>query len=68
MVSNAKDNQEEAVKAFEIFKNTLIKKIGSNYSDTNFMGMTMLIWKNVEGVTVMLTRKDVKTMLTILLN
>lgn len=68
VVSNAKDNQEEAVKAFEIFKNTLIKKIGSNYSDTNFMGMTMLIWKNVEGVTVMLTRKDVKTMLTILLN
>lgn len=68
VVSNAKDNQEDAVKAFEIFKNMLIKKFGSNYSDSNFMGMTMLMWKNIERFTVMLTRKEAKAMLTILLN
>ncbi|NWF51350.1 MAG: hypothetical protein HXY49_12505 [Ignavibacteriaceae bacterium] len=63
---NGKENEDDAMKLFEIFKKQLIKKFGSNISENNMMGMTMLQWKGVEKYTVMLSRKDSHTMLMVL--
>lgn len=67
-VSNSKDDESDAVIAFDIFKNALIKKYGNNFSENSMMGMTLITWKGLDNLTVMLTTKDVKTMLTVIVD
>ncbi|MCX7876879.1 MAG: hypothetical protein N2321_12045 [Melioribacteraceae bacterium] len=66
VVSNGKENEEDAQKLFDISKATLINKYGNKYSENSMMGVTMLMWKGIERYTVMLSRKGDKTMLTVI--
>jgi hypothetical protein len=66
IISNGKEKEEDAQKLFDMAKGVLIKKFGNNYAENNMLGVTMIMWKEIVGYTVMLTRKGEKTMLAVL--
>ncbi len=65
VISNGKEIEEDSQKLFDISKSALIKKYGNKYSENSMIGVTMLMWKGLEGYTVMLTRKAEKTIVTV---
>ncbi len=65
VISNGRDKEEDAQKLFDISKTALIKKYGNNYSENSMLGLTMIMWKGIEGYIVLLSRKGEKTMLTV---
>ncbi len=68
VIGNGKDKPEEAKILFDKLKEILIKKYGSNVSENSMLGLTMLMWKEIDGISIMLTSKEEKTMLTIIKN
>lgn len=65
-VSNAKQNEEDAETTFSLLKKILVNKYGSSYTETNLLGVTMLMWKGDQNATIMLIRKGTTAKLTIM--
>ena len=66
VISNGKENEDDAQKLFDLSKIVLINKYGNKFSENSMLGLTMITWKGIEGYTVMLSRKGEKTMLMVL--
>ena len=66
MISNGRDDEGDAKKLYDMSKFILIKIFGSNYSEENMFGITMITWNGVESYTVTMMMKGTKTMLTIM--
>jgi hypothetical protein len=65
VLGNGKGNEEDAEAFFTAAKATLIKKYGTEYAESSMLGMTSLAWNHVRGCSVTLTRRKLKTTLTI---
>ena len=64
-IMNGKESESDAQKLFEILLNALEKKFSKNYSKTELGDMTMINWKGLKDLSVILSRQGNKTMLTI---
>ncbi|MDP2038730.1 MAG: hypothetical protein Q8L04_15215 [Ignavibacteria bacterium] len=65
-ISNAKQNEEDAEKTYNLLKRILVNKFGSSYTETSLLGLTMLMWKGDQNATVMLIRKGTSSKLTVM--
>lgn len=65
-ISNAKQNEEDAEKTFNLLKRILVNKYGSSYTETSLLGLTMLMWNVDKNATVMLIRKGTTAKLTVM--
>lgn len=66
VISNGKENEEDAKKLFDSLQNSLVSKFGSNFLEQSMMGIIIISWKEIENYSVILTKSEKKTMLTIL--
>lgn len=66
VIANGKESEEDAKKLFENLKTFLANKFGSDYSEQNMMGIVLVSWKDITDYSVILTKSENKTMLTIL--
>jgi hypothetical protein len=64
-IMNGKENEKDAERLFEILLSALEKKFSKNYSKTELGNMTMINWKGLKDLSVILSRQANKTMLTI---
>lgn len=65
-ISNAKQNEEDAEKTFNLLKRILVNKYGTNFTETSLLGLTMLMWKSDQSSTIMLIRKGTSAKLTVM--
>ncbi|MFN4110703.1 MAG: hypothetical protein ACK4G1_00385 [Ignavibacteria bacterium] len=64
-IMNGKENSKDAETLFEILLNALEKKFSKNYTRTELGNMTMINWKGLKDLSVILSKQENKTMLTI---
>jgi len=64
-IMNGKESESDAQKLFEILLNALEKKFSKNYSKTELGNMTMINWRGLKDLSVILSRQGNKTILTI---
>lgn len=64
-IMNGKENSKDAETLFDILLNSLEKKFSKNYSKVELGNMVMLNWKGLKDLSVILSKQDNKTMLTI---
>lgn len=64
-IMNGKENQKDAETLFNILLEALEKKFSKNYSKAELGNMIMLNWKGLKGLSVILSKQENKTMLTI---
>lgn len=65
VIMNGKENENDSEKLFEILLAALEKKFSKNYSKADLGNMTMINWKGLKDLSVILSRQGNKTMLTI---
>lgn len=65
VIMNGKESEKDAEKLFEILLAALEKKFSKNYSKADLGNMTMINWKGLKDLSVILSRQVNKTMLTI---
>lgn len=65
-IMNGKENQKDAETLFNILLEALEKKFSKNYSKAELGNMIMLNWKGLKGLSVILSKQENKTMLTII--
>jgi hypothetical protein len=65
VIINGKESEKDAEKLFEILLEALEKKFSKNYSKADLGNMTMINWKGLKDLSVILSRQVNKTMLTI---
>lgn len=64
-IMNGKENQKDAETLFNILLEALEKKFSKNYSKAELGNMIMLNWKGLKDLSVILSKQENKTMLTI---
>lgn len=64
VLANGKGIEEDAQTFFNLSKAALIKKFGADYAESSMLGTTTFAWNHVDGYSIMLTRKKLKTTLT----
>jgi hypothetical protein len=65
VLGNGKGAEEDAETFFNNAKAALIKKYGTDYAESSMLGITTLAWTHVKGCSITLSRKKLKTTLTI---
>ncbi len=65
VIMNGKENSKEADLLFEILLNALEKKFSKNFSKAELGNMVMFNWKGLKDLSVILSKQENKTMLTI---
>ncbi|MCX8057599.1 MAG: hypothetical protein N3F03_08330 [Ignavibacteria bacterium] len=64
-IMNGKENSKDADILFEVLLSALEKKFSKNYSKAELGNMTMINWKGLKDLSVILSKQENKTMLTI---
>ncbi len=64
-IMNGKENSKDAETLFDILLKSLEKKFSKNYSKVELGSMVMLNWKGLKDLSVILSKQENKTMLTI---
>lgn len=64
-IMNGKENHKDAETLFNILLTALEKKFSKNYSKAELGKMLMINWKGLKDLSVILSKQDDKTMLTI---
>lgn len=64
-IMNGKENEKDADTLFDILLPVLEKKFSKNYSKAELGNMIMLNWKGLKDLSVILSKQENKTMLTI---
>jgi hypothetical protein len=62
---NGKESSKDAETLFDILLKSLEKKFSKNYSKTELGNMVMINWKGLKDLSVILSKQENKTMLTI---
>lgn len=65
VIMNGKENEKDAEALFDMLLPVLEKKFSDNYSKSNIGNLVMINWKGLKDLSVILSRQDKKTMLTI---
>lgn len=65
VIMNGKENSKDADLLFEILLNVLEKKFSKNYSKAELGNMVMVNWKGLKEFSVILSKQENKTMMTI---
>lgn len=65
VIMNGKESEKDAETLFDILLNTLEKKFSKNYSKAELGNMKMINWKGLKDLSIILSKQENKTMLTI---
>lgn len=65
VITNSKEDEKNAAQLFDILLNALEKKFGINYSRNAVGSMIMVNWKGMDTLSIILSKKKKKTILTI---
>ncbi len=65
IVQNKDENEKDAIELFNLLQIILTKKFTDNFSKTQIGGMTLLNWRGLQDLSITLSRKGSKTILTI---
>lgn len=65
VVMNGRESEKDAETLFDLLLPVLEKKFSNNYSKTEIGNLVMINWKGLKDLSVILSRQDKKTMLTI---
>lgn len=64
-IMNGKENSKDAETLFDILLKSLEKKFSKNYSKAELGNMVMINWKGLKDLSIILSKQENKTMLTI---
>jgi hypothetical protein len=65
VIMNGKESSKDAETLFDILLKSLEKKFSKNYSKTELGNMVMINWKGLKDLSVILSKQENKTMLTL---
>lgn len=65
VIMNGKENEKDAETLFDMLLPVLEKKFSDNYSKSNIGNLIMINWKGLKDLSVILSKQDKKTILTI---
>ena len=66
IITNGKENENDADKIFALLKEMIIKKHGPNYTDNSILSVKMFMWKSADNLSIMLVRKGDNTTMMIM--
>lgn len=65
VITNSKEDEKNAAQLFDILLKVLEKKFGTNYSKNDIGSMIMVNWKGMDTLSIILSKKMKRTILTI---
>lgn len=65
VIMNGKESEKDAETLFDMLLPVLEKKFSDNYSKSNIGNLIMINWKGLKDLSVILSKQDKKTILTI---